>query len=195
MNADEQSPTAVLKARIPGEAGLWILIFGDLMVFGLFFGMFAYYNLQQPELFRASQADLNQGLGLLNTLLLLTSSYFVVRGLDAARRREGRAAQRWTLAAILLGLGFVLVKAVEYSEKVQAGIYPVTNDFFMLYFGFTGIHLGHVIVGLGALVFLRSRLPAMADSQRFAVAEGCTIFWHLVDILWVVLFAIFYLHR
>ncbi|KPF81158.1 hypothetical protein IP78_05765 [Brevundimonas sp. AAP58] len=183
------------KGRVPGEVGLWILIFGDLIVFGLFFGTFAYYYLQQPDLFRAAQGELNQILGLLNTLLLLTSSYLVVKGLNAARRGEGVPAQRWTLAAIVFGLGFVAVKAVEYSEKIQAGIYPVTNDFFMLYFGFTGIHLGHVIVGLGALAFLRARLPNMAESQNFAIAEGCTIFWHLVDVLWVVLFAIFYLHR
>jgi nitric oxide reductase NorE protein len=195
MNRAGDSVPSASKGRIPGEAGLWILIFGDLMVFGLFFGTFAYYYQQQPDLFRASQATLNQSLGLLNTLLLLTSSYFVVRGLNAVRRGDGITAQRWILVAMVLGLGFVAVKAVEYGEKIHAGIFPVTNDFYMLYFGFTGIHLSHVLVGLGALAFLRSRLPKMAETRQFAVAEGCTIFWHLVDILWVVLFAIFYLHR
>lgn len=184
-----------MKGRIPGEAGIWILVFGDLLVFGIFFGTFAYYHLQQPNVFRASQAALNQGLGLFNTMLLLTSSMFVVLGLEAARHDRAAVGRRWVAFAMLLGVGFIGVKAVEYSEKLGAGIYPVSNNFYMLYFAFTGIHLVHVIVGLGVLAFLRSRIANRLTPNEAAIMEGCAIFWHLVDILWVVLFAIFYLHR
>lgn len=195
VTTGDPADRAIRTSRIPGEPGIWILVFGDLLVFGLFFGTFAYYRLQEPVLFAASQGALNQGLGLANTLLLLTSSLCVVLGIAAARARRMIIAPRWIGAAITMGLGFVVIKAVEYSEKLGAGIYPATNDFYMLYFAFTAIHLVHVLVGIGVLSFLRPRLAKMTTPEQFAIAEGCAIFWHLVDILWVVLFAIFYLHR
>ena len=189
------SELPAMKGRVPGEAGIWILVFGDLLVFGVFFATFAFYNLQQPDLFRASQLALNQRLGLLNTMLLLTSSLFLVLGLEAARHDRATIARRWVLLAMLLGLAFVGVKALEYSEKIAAGLYPTTNNFYMLYFAFTGIHLVHVTVGLGVLTFLRSRVAQGMSVGNLSIIESCAIFWHLVDILWVVLFAIFYLHR
>ena len=182
-------------AHIPGEAGLWVMIFGDMLVFGLFFVTFAVYRLDEVGIFTASQARLNQGLGLLNTLLLLTSSLAVA--LAVGRLREGRPvpARRAATAGIVLGLGFVCVKVVEYGEKFTAGIVPTTNDFFMFYFAFTAIHLLHVLVGIAALLFLRSRCTATVTPGGMSAVEGCGVFWHLVDVLWVVLFAILYLHQ
>jgi nitric oxide reductase NorE protein len=180
--------------HIPGELGIWILIFGDLFVFAVFFATFAYYRLTEPVVFRSSQAALNQPLALLNTVVLLTSSLFVVRALEAGRRAARCAARSWTLSAIVCGLSFVVIKAVEYGQKISDQLYPTTNNFFMLYFALTGIHLFHVLVGLGVLSFLRARFNRTA-AGRDLIAEGCAIYWHMVDILWVVLFAIFYLHR
>ena len=184
-----------MKGEIPGEAGIWVLIFGDLLVFGVFFATFAFYRLQQPALFRASQQTLEQSLGILNTLLLLTSSLFLVLGIHAARTDRPSFARRWILLTMALGLCFIAVKALEYSDKIHAGIYPVANNFYMLYFAFTGIHLVHVTVGLGVLAFLRSRIAVGSSASNLSIIESCALFWHLVDILWVVLFAIFYLHR
>jgi nitric oxide reductase NorE protein len=181
--------------RIPGEPGIWVIIFGDLMVFSLFFGTFAYYRMGDPALFRAAQAHLNQGFGLLNTLLLLTSSWAVAKGIGLAREGQGRRARGLIGLAMLLGAGFAVVKVFEYREKLEAGIGPSTNDFFMLYFTYTGVHLLHVLAGIGALAFLRARAAAPMTPGTIAAIEGCGIFWHLVDILWVVLFAILYLHR
>jgi nitric oxide reductase NorE protein len=180
---------------IPAEPGLWVLVFGDLLVFALFFATFAYYRLQEPAIFHASQATLNQRFGLLNTFVLLTSSWFVAEAVRGARAGHLVAARRWSLGGMLLGGGFVMVKVLEYGEKVQAGVVPATNDFFMLYFVFTGIHLLHVVIGLAALAFLRSRLAKPSSAARNSVIEGCAIFWHTVDVLWVMLFAILYLHQ
>lgn len=181
--------------RIPGEPGLWIIIFGDLLVFSLLFGTFAYYRMGEPALFRQSQVHLNQGFGLLNTMLLLTSSWAVAKGIGLARAGQGERARSLVGLAMLLGIGFAMVKIFEYREKLAAGIGPATNDFFMLYFTYTGIHLLHVLAGLGALAFLRSRVARPPDPGTIAAMEGGGIFWHLVDIPWVVLFAILYLHR
>ena len=188
-------PLAQSGGRVPGEPGVWILVFGDLGVFAIFFATFAYYRALEPALFHTAQMALNQGLGLLNTLLLLTSSLCVVKAVEAARRQDILAGPRWALAGMLLGLGFVFVKAVEYGEKISAGLYPTTNNFFMLYFAFTGIHLVHVLVGLAVLAFLRSRVSRLVAPEQINVVESCAIFWHLVDILWVVLFALLYMHR
>lgn len=185
----------VAARRVPGEPGIWVIIFGDLLVFSLFFGTFAYYRMGAPEMFRQAQAHLNQGFGLLNTLLLLTSSWAVAKSIGLTRAGQGAQGRRFASVAMLLGVGFVVVKVFEYREKLAAGIGPSTNDFFMLYFTYTGIHLLHVLAGLGALAFLRSRAIRPPEPDTIAAIEACGIFWHLVDILWVVLFAILYLHR
>jgi nitric oxide reductase NorE protein len=181
--------------RVPGEPGIWVLIFGDLLVFGLFFVTFAIYHAQDPTQFANSRATLNQSCGLINTVLLLTSSWLVALAMVSLRANGAQFARFYVAMAMLCGLGFVGDKVFEYHEKWIAGIGPTTNDFFMLYFCFTGIHLLHVIIGLGALsyVYLRSVGGAKA-AEHIALVEGCTIFWHLVDILWLVLFALFYLH-
>jgi nitric oxide reductase NorE protein len=181
--------------RIPGEPGLWIIIFGDLAVFSVFFTLFPYYRLAEPDLFARSQALLSQTFGLANTLLLLTSSWAVAAAMSAARDARAQDAVRKVSLGMLCGAGFVVLKAFEYAAKVSAGIRPSTNDFFMLYFAFTGVHLIHVVIGLGALSLFRARAAKLTTPVGLALMEGCAIFWHLVDLLWVVLFALFYLHR
>lgn len=179
--------------HLPGEAGIWILVIGDLFVFALFFGTVAYYRIGQVALFSASQAMLEQGFGLANTLLLLTSSLCVAKAVEAMRAGAHTTASRLVGAAMAMGAGFVAIKATEYAHKLGAGVLPTTNDFFMLYFVFTGIHLVHVIAGLVLLSLMRGWV-GKADGNS-ALAECGAIFWHLVDVLWIILFAIFYLHR
>jgi nitric oxide reductase NorE protein len=196
MTPTDTIPAAQPQAvHIPGEAGLWIMIFGDMMVFGLFFITFAAYRIDEAALFAASQHQLNQALGLINTVLLLTSSFAVATAVKTLRAGHHDSARRATTVGIALGLGFVGVKAMEYGEKFAAGILPTTNDFFMFYFAFTAIHLLHVLVGLAALLFVRSRCTPNIASVAMGAVEGCGVFWHLVDVLWVILFAIFYLHQ
>ncbi|NWK97927.1 hypothetical protein DM806_20145 [Sphingobium lactosutens] len=116
-----------------------------------------------------------------------------IRSVQHAHTKRIRSEpSRW---AILFGLGFIGVKIIEYGEKIAAGINPTTNNFFMFYFSFTGIHLSHVTAGLGTLAFIRTRCNAPLAPNGIKAIEGCVLFWHLVDILWVILFAILYLHQ
>ncbi len=190
-----RSETALPAAarRLPGEAGVWVFIFGDLLMFGLFFLTYMAYRADDPALYRASQLQLNRGFGLFNTLLLLSSSLAVALAVQDARA-AGRRAPALILAAMACGAGFCAVKAVEYTEKIAAGITLNSNPFFMFYFAFTGIHLLHVLIGLGVLGFMLSKLHAR-DAGTIGALEGGGAFWHLVDLLWVVLFALFYLVR
>jgi nitric oxide reductase NorE protein len=165
-------------------------------VFAMFFLVFVYYRGCDTPLYARSQSTLNQGFGVLNTLLLLTSSWFVALAVQAAR--ENRATQSFKLLALafLCGLGFVTVKIFEYAEKMRAGITLETNDFYMYYYIFTGIHLVHVLIGMGVLVYLQKKARAAHyDAKTIGVMESGASFWHLVDILWLILFALLYLMK
>jgi len=182
--------------RIPGEAGVWVFIFGDLLVFSLFFGTFLFYRGASVDLFNSSQEQLNQFFGLLYTIILLSSSWLVATGLQAARLGRERVPTVMFLLAFACGAAFIVIKIFEYSEKIRSGITLNTNDFFMYYFIFTGIHAIHVLIGMGVLLYMaaysRSRRGAMAGTELRNLESGA-IFWHLVDLLWIVLFALIYL--
>jgi nitric oxide reductase NorE protein len=180
--------------RIPGEPGVWVLLFGDMLVFGVFFATFMYQRGQAPELFDESRRTLSIGIGLTNTLVLLTSSLFVITALRAIRSLE-RLAARWLLVgALACGLVFVGLKAVEYTAKVGEGHTPEQNTFYTYYFILTGLHLFHVLIGIVVLVLLLTQTRhAELSATRMALFEGGACFWHLVDLLWIVLFPLLYL--
>jgi nitric oxide reductase NorE protein len=173
-----------------------MFIVGDLIMFSLFFGTFVFYRSQNVELYAEAQNLLNQTYGLLNTLLMLTSSWFVALAVKEVRARQYELGARRFLAACLCGIGFVMVKYFEYSEKFTAGITLETNEYFMYYYLFTGIHLLHVIIGLGVLVFcLKTTQKITFSGSDLTHLESGASFWHLVDMLWIVLFALLYLMR
>jgi nitric oxide reductase NorE protein len=180
--------------HVPGEAGMWVLILGDMAVFALLFAVYLYYRAQDPAVFRASQLRLNQTFGVVNTLLLLSSSLCVVTGVRALRQRVARVAPAMFAAAWLCGFGFVVDKYLEYSDKLAHGIKPATNNFWMYFYALTGLHLVHLLLGMVVLAFcfVQSRKPAL-DARRFSFVEGGACFWHMVDLLWIVLFPLLYL--
>jgi nitric oxide reductase NorE protein len=149
------------------------------------------------ELFAHSQTALNKNFGAINTLVLLTSSLLIVMAGHAIRSaRWAHLAQRLTLAGAAVGACFVVIKIVEYHDKVAGGITPTTNEFFTYYFVLTGLHLAHVVIGLAVLLAL-SRLarPAQRNATRIAFFEGGSCYWHMVDLLWIVIFALVFLVR
>lgn len=186
-------PRHAERGHVPGEEGVWVFIGGDLVAFAIFFITYAVARRQEPALFDRAQALLDRGLGLLNTLLLLTSSLLVAQALAAARHND-RRARSLLLGAMALGIGFVMVKAFEYSAKIGQGFTLNTNNFSIYYYMFTGIHLLHVLIGLGVLAFAVSRFDNRGALRGgIGMIEGAGAFWHLVDLLWIILFALLYL--
>lgn len=184
------------QRHIPGEAGLWAFIFGDMCVFALFFAVFVFYRGQAPELFAASQATLNSHYGAFNTILLLTSSWFVILAMNAARQSLRKPALLFFLLAFLCGAGFSVVKFLEYGEKIHAGITLTTNDFYMYYYIFTGLHFVHVIIGMVLLLFVMVKVNRTANlNDDMTFFEVGASYWHMVDLLWVILFPLIYLMR
>lgn len=180
--------------HLPGEAGIWLFIFGDMMLFSLFFVTFLFYRRQSIELFQASQAHLNQALGALNTLFMLSSSWLVAMAVHAARRNMGKVTPLCFALGFLCGFGFAVVKFFEYGEKIGAGITISSNDFYMYYYMFTGIHFMHVLIGMGVLAFMtRYSWSGGFDARKIGNFESGASFWHVVDLLWIVLFALLYL--
>jgi nitric oxide reductase NorE protein len=152
---------------------------------------------QHPELFAASQATLNRSLGATNALVLLASSLLVAMATGAVRRAESRRRARpLLLGAMVCGVVFIAIKSVEYHEKLAFGLTAGTNDFYMYYFVLTGIRLAHLVFGLAALFVLCKLALATTltpSHRKFFEAGAC--FWHMVDMLWIVIFALLFLVR
>lgn len=186
----------VRPLRIPGELGLWALILSDSVVFTLFFAAYLFDRGRHPKLFAEGQHTLEQTYGIINTLLLLTSSFLVVTGVRAVRQRWTTVAPWLFVGAIACGVGFGGVKFLEYGEKLSHGIGPGTNSFYTHYFTMTGLHFFHVLVGLVLLV-LMARLShrAVLSTKQLNFIEGCGCFWHMVDFLWIIIFPLLYLIR
>ena len=200
MSETDKRGTLVLadtsSRRLPGELGVWILIGGDLILFSAYFLTFAFYRADALAVYSQSQSTLNRDCGALNTVLLLTSSLLVAIGLKGVRGDSRRFAPVYFGAAAIFGLMFSAVKIMEWREKWRVGIKFSSNDFYMFYFMFTGIHFAHVVLGLGVLVFMAVMAARSKLSPRgILLIESGAVFWHMVDFLWIVLFALFYLMK
>lgn len=185
-------PVAAPSDRhVPAEAGVWVFVLGDMTIFGAFFAVFAHDLSENREVFAESARALHQPLGVVNTLLLLVSSYLVVLALRG-RRGSGGARNRWLLGAVGCGGAFLVSKAVEYSLALSAGHTPASGTFFTFYYVLTGVHLLHVVIGI-TLLLVWHRASEGSVASRPVFQEGAAVYWHMVDLLWLVIFALVYL--
>jgi nitric oxide reductase NorE protein len=171
---------------LPGDPMMWVLIFSELVAFGLFLGTFVITRAIHPAMFASGQAALDSGLAGINTIVLVTSGWAAARGTSAARAGNKRASRCWLFGAI--GLGGVAIKLSEYALEIAGGAGLETSPFFTLYFMLTGFHLLHVCLGIIILAIVLRRAEA-------ASVETGTAFWHMVDLVWIVMFPIVYLVR
>jgi nitric oxide reductase NorE protein len=173
---------------------MWVFVLGDLVIFSSYFIIFMIYRNQERELFLESQQNLSLTVGVLNTLVLLASSWFVARSVQLTRSGEHSRAMRLTVGGGLCGVAFMLIKAYEWSSKVAQGYTFPSNDFFMFYYMLTGVHLFHVALGLVFLgvAYFELRNPRQ---RRVSMVETGATYWHMVDLLWVVIFALVYVMR
>jgi nitric oxide reductase NorE protein len=182
------------RARRQTAPGILTFIVADLTVFAMLFTGFMAERSGQVALFNRSSTALDVRLGILNMLILVTSGLCVVFAVAAARGGKARLTRGWILAGFVIGAGFGVSKLVEYGDKFAHGITMQTNDFFMYYFALTGAHFLHFLGGMGALAFiwLRSFGRAM-DSDFCGKIESVGLYWHMVDLLWILIFPLLYL--
>lgn len=189
-----RQPEQLATPRAPAEAGIWIFVLGDMTIFGVFFIAFLVEAHRDRAAFISGSSQLVWPLGLLNTIVLLVSSLLVALATRQHRLGNAPSTRRLLLATSVCGGIFGAVKAAEYSIEVTRGQSAHADLFFTFYFVLTGIHLLHVAIGTGLVLIWRSRaahLPGWARNRRFA--ETASVYWHMVDLLWVVIFALLYL--
>jgi nitric oxide reductase NorE protein len=187
--------TAAGAGLIPfANKGIWIFVGIDLAIFSLFFLIFLVEKSTAQQLFDQSRGQLNNTIGFVNTLILITSSWLLVRSIRQMNASASRA-RLFLAGSMLFGLLFVVFKLYEYYEKFSAGISLLENTFFTFYFLLTFIHFCHVIGGLIALFVIFGWLKRGVSQHTTSAAESIGIYWHMVDLLWIYLFLILYLLR
>lgn len=180
----------------PGDLAIWIFILAEMAVFGVLFVVYAFSRAQQVELFNASQLTLSCTAGAINTLVLIASSYCAVRAVSAIRCDRSRQCVRWLGVTLLLGAVFVGIKSWEFREKYLGGITLDTNTFYTFYLTLTFFHFMHVLLGMVILGFViaKARRGGYGSQDHVGVETG-TSFWHMVDLLWLILFPLVYVIR
>ncbi len=177
----------------PGGILIWILIFLELITFGAALVGLVVSSRENPAEFYHSRMLLNTYYGTLNTLFLLTGGYFMAQAVQSAKKTFYRQAGKNTMFAIISGLLFILLKSFEYYEKIEHGLTLGYNTFFNFYWLLTGFHVIHVIVGLVILAFMYRSLTKPGANPDILNIEAGAHFWHMVDLIWLLLFPTLYL--
>jgi nitric oxide reductase NorE protein len=175
-------------SALPGNPLMWVLILSEMVVFAAFFAVFAWQRAAEREVFDTSQQLLDPVLGGINTMVLLTSGLCAALAVAAITEGRVRRCRQWLMAALALGVVFCVVKVVEYVDKLGAGLMPETNTFFTFYYLLTGFHFAHVLFGLVLIALVAWRIS-------HANVETATAFWHMVDLIWILLYPLIYLLR
>jgi nitric oxide reductase NorE protein len=188
------SDPAKLARFVPGQPDMWAFVLFEALVFTGYFGVYMVRRMQSPELFLSSQAQLSLYVGVLNTLLLLVSSWSMARCVQAAREGAYRSALNNAYLTSLFGLAFLASKVFEWNTEIQNGYTFSTNEFFSFYYFLTGIHFLHLLIGFVVLGVVVYQLWSPARRSQQLVETGAT-YWHTVDFLWVMIFSLLYVMR
>lgn len=186
------------------KLGMWLFLFTELLLFGGLFLLYATYLTHYSHEFATGGKQLNWIMGTANTVILLTSSLFAAMAVSAVQRAEQRRALGLIGGTILCAAGFLVIKYFEWSTKIGHGIYPGSEHlkagapgesiFFSLYYMTTGIHGLHVVIGAALLGWVATRVKAgTVNAGDYILLENGALYWHLVDLIWIFIFPLYYL--
>ncbi len=181
---------------LPGDLAIWFFIFMELLVFAIAFISYSVMRVKNLEMFNQYQLTLNTELGAINTILLITSSYFVIRAIHAIKLDDRQSCVKWLYAALVGGAGFLILKSFEYYDKFSHGIDLSTNTFYFFYLSLTMFHFLHVILGMIILLFIaiKTQRGGYSAKDHIGIESGAS-YWHMVDLVWIVLFPLVYIIR
>ena len=177
-----------------GQLDMWAFVLFECLIFSSYFIIYMLYRMHSPELFLRSQEHLNQNFGVANTFILLTSSWLIARCVQSAREKKYEIALRQVFLTLFCGIVFVASKTIEWSMKLREGFEFSTNEFFSFYYFLTGIHVLHVLIGFVVLGVVAYQLWSPVRRSQETIETGAT-YWHMVDFLWVLIFALLYMMR
>lgn len=190
--------------KLGTKTGMWLFLYTEIMLFGGLFVIYAnYYHRYTADFVQGGQS-LSTIIGSLNTAALLISSFAVAASITGIRRGNKKATLAFLGAAILLGLAFLVNKYFEWGAKFAHGIYPNSPTladgpqgltvFYGLYFTITGLHALHVVIGLVLLIVSSALVwTGRANRASYVVLDNSGLYWHLVDLIWIFIFPLFYL--
>lgn len=179
---------------VPGQPDMWMLVLFEALVFTAYLGVYLFHRAARSAAFLSAQAHLDQRFGILNTLLMLTSSLFMLRCVQASRAGALRPAMTSALVTAALGTAFLASKITEWTLLIRAGHTFTSGEFFQYYFFLTGIHCLHVLIGFVAIGVITWQLRRR-ERRSQEVVETCAVYWHSVDLLWVLIFSLLYVVR
>lgn len=205
MNSTEHVAAAhVHRDDVGSRMGMWLFLFTELLLFGGMFLLYSVYRFEYADQFHIAAKELNTVLGAFNTAILLTSSLTIALSIIAIQRDQRTLSLVLQIITIVLALFFLVNKYFEWTAKFHHGIYPGSEEllsrnsgeilFFGLYYVMTGLHGLHVIVGMFLIAIMaRMTRKGTITKDSFVRLENAGLYWHLVDIIWIFLFPLFYL--
>jgi cytochrome c oxidase subunit 3 len=198
------STPEIHRDDLASKTGMWLFLFTEMLLFGGLFIVYSVYRFRNAEAFHLAAQELKVAIGTINTIILLISSTTIAMSITAIQKKNKKLALLLLGATILLGLAFLVNKYFEWGEHLKEHIYPGSpvlalrgqGDvlFYGLYFFMTGLHALHIIIGLifiGVITSMIYRDKIQYDN--FVLLENSGLYWHLVDLIWIFLFPLFYL--
>jgi len=186
--------TATTLRRLPGDLAMWFFILAELSVFALLILAFTVAQALHPQMFSDGRQLLDRSTGLAMTLSLLTAGLFAALAQEQIRQDRPRRAALLLCVALVLASGYVGIKLTEYAHLLASGLGMEHNTFFTLYWILTGFHFLHVLLGMVILGWLAEGCRRRRhDSQRCSGLESGVLYWHMVDLIWVLLFPLVYI--
>lgn len=204
MSSNDHAAVHVHRDDVGARMGMWLFLFTELLLFGGMFILYSVYRYNNPDAFHLAAKELNTIIGTFNTAILLTSSLTMALSITAIQRNNKSLSIFFQLLTVVLALGFMINKYFEWTAKFNNGIYPGGEQllsresgeilFFGLYYVMTGLHGLHVIIGV-VLILVMTRFTAkgIIRQDSYVKLESAGLYWHLVDIIWIFLFPLFYL--
>lgn len=177
----------------PGGILIWIIIFLELFTFGAALIAMVFYGKQEVEIFHNSRLQLNATIGMINTIFLLTSGYFMAISVEELKRKNIQKFKQLLSLTMLFGLFFLALKSFEYYAKLQEGLDISYNTFFTFYWMLTLFHVIHVLVGLIILISVYFGINNKKSTTTIEDVEASAAFWHMCDLIWILIFPVIYL--
>jgi len=177
----------------PGGLLIWIVIALELFTFGIAIIALALFSKDDPEGFHASRLLLDPTFGAINTVFLLSSGYFMARSLKYFKKGNTKKSSQFLKLTVLGGLLFLVLKSIEYYQKIEHGLDMDYSTFFNFYWLLTGFHVIHVLVGIVILIILYFGINKKEKKTQLEDFEASTAFWHMCDLVWLLLFPMLYL--
>lgn len=181
------------EGRILGNKAMWVGIFCEITEFAVMFAIYFVARAHFPEEFRAGPERLSLAAGTGYTLMLLTSGWCVAHAVHAIRRDRRRASVLWMLGAFVFGLGYPLIKIFEIRWNLANGLDGSAGIFIITYYYLTINHLMHVFWGLLGMIWVTLRTATgIYSSKEYSGLEAFALYWHITDIIWLMIYSLFY---